>query len=92
MDEYDIMSEQQSGAWTDSIRQREYSTSEAAAIVGVPVDMLRKWKYRGLLKLAPQGVSGQGRGVECQWSEDAIEEAKNVLATRKPAHPRTRKK
>jgi hypothetical protein len=54
--------------------------------------MLRIWKYRGLLKLAPQGIAGQGRSVECQWSEAAVNEAKTVLATRKPTHPRTRTK
>lgn len=51
-------------------------TSEAARIAGVAPDVLRKWKMRGFLKLAPQGVSGQGRGVECYWSPDAVAEAK----------------
>ncbi len=51
-------------------------TSEAAKIAGVAPDVLRKWKMRGFLKLAPQGVSGQGRGVECYWSAAAVAEAK----------------
>lgn len=51
-------------------------TSEAARIAGVAPDVLRKWKMRGFLKLAPQGVSGQGRGVECFWSQAAVAEAK----------------
>jgi hypothetical protein len=68
--------------------QTELTTSEAAAKIGVPVDALRKWKYRGLLKRAPQGVAGQGRSVECLWSSDAIEEARQVAASRKPGPPR----
>ncbi len=55
---------------------KEYSTRDAAKMVGVKPDVLRKWKYRGFLKLAPQGVSGQGRSNECFWSEAAIAEAK----------------
>lgn len=55
---------------------REVSTTEAAKLVGVAPDVLRKWKMRGFLKLAPAGVSGAGRGNECYWSEAAIEEAK----------------
>jgi hypothetical protein len=70
--------------------ERELSTSEAAKAIGVPVDLLRKWNYRGLLKLAPQGVSGQGRSVESYWSPEAVEEARAVSASRKPARPRTR--
>ena len=60
---------------------KEVTTSEAAKLVGVKVDVLRKWKYRGFLKLAPQGVAGQGRGVECYWSPEAIAEAKAWAAT-----------
>jgi hypothetical protein len=63
---------------------REKTTSEVAEEIGVPVDLLRKWKYRGFLKLAPQGVAGQGRGVECHWSPAAIEEAKTWAATARP--------
>lgn len=55
---------------------RERTTSEVAAEIGVEPYVLRKWKYRGLLKLAPPGVAGQGRSVECVWSEDAFDEAK----------------
>lgn len=62
---------------------REYRTSEVASILGVPTDNLRKWKARGLLIRAPSGVSGQGRGVECLWSEAAIEEARQVRDSRK---------
>lgn len=54
----------------------ERTTSEAARDLGIAADVLRKWKYRGLLKLAPAGVSGQGRSVECLWSEEAFAEAK----------------
>lgn len=54
----------------------EKTTSEVARDIGVAPDVLRKWKYRGLLKLAPQGVPGQGRSVECRWSQEAFEEAK----------------
>lgn len=54
----------------------EIPTSEAAKIVGVAPDVLRKWKMRGFLKLAPKGSPGQGRGVECYWSEKAVAEAK----------------
>jgi hypothetical protein len=57
-------------------QNRELSTSEVAKEIGVPTDLLRKWKYRGILKLAPQGISGQGRSVECYWSHEAVEEAR----------------
>lgn len=70
---------------------RELSTSEVAAEIGIAPDLLRKWKRRKLLKLAPPGVSGQGRGVECYWSREAVEEAKRCAATRKPGHPRIRR-
>ncbi len=53
----------------------EKTTSEVARSIGVAPDVLRKWKYRGLLKLAPSGVSGQGRSVECMWSDEAVAEA-----------------
>lgn len=55
---------------------RERTTGEVASEIGVLPDVLRKWKYRGLLKLAPGGVAGQGRSVECVWSEEAFAEAK----------------
>lgn len=66
---------------------RDIPTSQAAAAVGVEPDVLRKWKMRGFLKLAPQGVSGQGRGVECYWSPEAVAEAKAWAAA-----PRTGRK
>lgn len=69
---------------------RELSTSEVAKEIGVPVDVLRKWKARRLLKLAPQGIAGQGRSVECYWSAAAVEEARECAQTRKPGPPRTR--
>jgi hypothetical protein len=69
---------------------RELSTSEVAKLVGVVPDLIRKWKARGFLKLAPSGVAGQGRGNECFWSEEAIAEAREVAATRKPTKARTR--
>lgn len=56
--------------------ERDVPTSEAAKAAGVAPDVLRKWKMRGFLKLAPQGVSGQGRSVECYWSPEAVDEAK----------------
>ena len=69
---------------------REKTTNEVAAEIGIAPDLLRKWKYRGLLKLAPQGVSGQGRSVECNWSREAIDEAKRCAETRMPTKLRTR--
>jgi len=63
---------------------KELSTSDVAKLVGVTPDVLRKWKYRGFLKLAPQGVPGQGRSVECRWSEAAVEEAKAWARTWRP--------
>lgn len=69
---------------------RELTTNEVAQEIGVAPDLLRKWKYRGLLSLAPQGVAGQGRGIECNWSAEAVEEARECARTRKPANPRTR--
>ena len=75
-----------------TMTEREVGTNEAAKLVGVAPDVLRKWKARGLLTLAPQGVSGQGRSVECHWSQEAIEEAKKVSVTRQRGHPRTRTK
>lgn len=67
---------------------REVPTSEAARIVGVKPDVLRKWKARGFLKLAPHGVSGQGRGLECMWSAEAISEAKAWSEKRRPGRKR----
>ena len=70
---------------------RELPTSEVAKIIGVSPDVLRKRKTRGFLKLAPQGVSGQGRGVECRWSQKAIDEARAWAAQpRKGRRIRTR--
>lgn len=54
----------------------EKTTSEAAAAAGISVKLLRKYKARGFLKLAPPGVSGQGRGIQCMWSEEALAELK----------------
>jgi hypothetical protein len=59
----------------------ELTTSEVARLLEIKPDNLRKWKARGLLKLAPQGVPGQGRGVECLWSVDAIQEVRDLIAT-----------
>ena len=69
---------------------REIGTNEVAALIGIAPDLLRKWKARGLLKFAPGGVAGQGRGNECFWSEAAIAEARHIAATRKPTKARTR--
>lgn len=52
----------------------EKTTSEAAAAAGISVHLLSKYKARGFLKLAPPGVSGQGRGVQCMWSKEAVAE------------------
>lgn len=60
---------------TSAIPARELATSEVARLAGVPVDVLRKWKCRGYLKLAPKGVAGQGRSIECYWSPAAVQEA-----------------
>ncbi|WP_370191833.1 MerR family transcriptional regulator [Bradyrhizobium elkanii] len=73
----------------------ERTTSEVAALLGIKAENLRKWKRRGLLKLAPQGVSGQGRSVECMWSAEAVQEARELLSDpqrdrfRRPEHKRT---
>ncbi len=72
-------------------RAKELSTSQVAALVGVHPDLLRKWKARGFLTLAPQGVSGQGRGIECHWSDEAVEEVRQCAGTRKPFKKRTRR-
>jgi hypothetical protein len=73
------------------ISDRELSTREVAQEINVPVDLLRKWKHRGALKLAPAGVSGQGRGVECYWSAEAVEEARALAQKpRATGRPRTR--
>jgi hypothetical protein len=75
---------------------REITTSELAIELGVKVYVLRKWKYRGFLKLAPKGSQGVGRGQECHWSPEAVEEAKAWAALqrgpgdrRKPKRPET---
>jgi transposase-like protein len=54
----------------------ERTTSEVARDLGMSAQLLRNWKRRGHLKLAPPGVPGQGRSVECVWSEEAFQEAK----------------
>lgn len=69
---------------------KELTTSETAATIGIAPDLLRKWKARGFLKLAPKGVKGQGRGVECMWSDAAVEEARYCAATMMQTKPRTR--
>lgn len=70
---------------------REKTTSEVAAELGIAPDLLRKWKARGFLKLAPAGVSGQGRGVECYWSQAAIDEARAKTTAPKAKGGRPRK-
>lgn len=52
----------------------EKTTSEAAKAAGISVELLRKYKTRGFLKLAPPGVPGQGRGIQCLWSDEAVAE------------------
>jgi hypothetical protein len=69
---------------------QELTTTEVATLIGVAPDLLRKWKARGFLPHAPAGVSGQGRGVQCMWSADAIEEARYVAATQQKTKRRTR--
>lgn len=66
----------------------EKTTSEVAAMFGIRPDLLRKWKKRGFLPNAPAGVSGQGRSVECWWSEEAIDEVRSRIAA--GANPGTR--
>lgn len=78
------------GMMGEKPRKRERSTSEVAQALDVRPDLLRKWKARGFLPSAPQGVSGQGRGVECFWSDEAVEEARRVMETRKPTKLRMR--
>lgn len=51
------------------------TTAKVAVIVGVREDLLRKWIYRGHLKLAPRSVRGAGRGHESRWSDEAVAEA-----------------
>lgn len=68
----------------------ERRTSDVARLLGIAPDLLRKWKARGFLPKAPGGVSGQGRGNECFWSDEAVEEARRVAETRKPTKARTR--
>jgi hypothetical protein len=70
---------------------QELTTNEVAKLIGVAPDLLRKWKARGFLKHAPAGVAGQGRGVQCLWSEEAIEEARYVAATQQKTKRRTRR-
>lgn len=65
-------------------------TSEVAALLGIVPDLLTRWKTRGLLKKAPRGIAGQGRGVQCYWTEEAVEEARAVMASRLPTKRRTR--
>ena len=50
-------------------------TSELAALIGVKPYVLNKWKCHGHLTLGPKGVAGQGRGNECSWSMEAVDEA-----------------
>jgi hypothetical protein len=56
-------------------------TSEVADLINVTIPVLRKWKDRGHLKLAPKGSQGQGRGNECLWSQEAVEEAREWART-----------
>lgn len=57
----------------------EKTTREVADELGLSPDLIRKYKARGFLKKAPQGVSGQGRGVQCLWSEEAVDELRKFL-------------
>ena len=56
--------------------ERELPTSEVAKLLGVKPYLLRKWKMRGDLKLAPRAYAGAGRGNEAMWSAAAIAEAR----------------
>lgn len=60
--------------------ERELPTSEVARLVGVQPYLLRKWKMRGDLKLAPRSVAGAGRGNEAHWSPEAVEEVRLRVA------------
>ena len=55
--------------------ERELPTSEVARLCGVKPYLLRKWKMRGDLKLAPTSYAGAGRGNEAYWSPEAVREA-----------------
>jgi hypothetical protein len=68
--------------------QREMTTSELAARLDIAPDLIRKWKARGLLPLAPGGVSGQGRGNESRWSPEAVAEVEMIADSRAPARRR----
>ena len=70
--------------------ERELRTSEVARIIGVTPDLLRKWNYRGLLKLAPVSRAGAGRSNESHWTPEAVDEAKRLNASLSTHKPRTR--
>lgn len=69
---------------------RELRISDVARLIDVAPDLIRKWKARGLLTLAPGGVAGQGRGNECSWSLEAVDEVRRVAASRMPTKARIR--
>lgn len=50
------------------------ATADVAKLCGVAIVTIRKWRIRGDLPSSPEGRAGQGRGTECQWSEQAIQE------------------
>lgn len=54
---------------------RELPTSEVARLCGVKPYLLRKWKMRGDLKLAPRSYAGAGRGNGAHWPPEAVREA-----------------
>lgn len=72
--------------------ERELTTSEAAAAAGISVELLRKYKARGFLKLAPPGVAGQGRGVQSMWSVAAVQELKEFVSVPRNSGSRHKKK
>jgi hypothetical protein len=72
---------------------KEKTTREVADLLGISVDLLRKYKARGFLLKAPQGVSGQGRSNQCMWSDEAIEELRaflNIERTKATRYPNRR--
>lgn len=68
--------------------KRELPTSEVAKLAGVQPYLLRKWKMRGDLKLAPHAYAGAGRGNEAMWSPEAVAEVLARAAEHRRSGPR----
>lgn len=59
------------------------TTSELSAKTGVSTRLIRKWRDRGHLKLAPRGQHGQGRGNELLWTLSAQKELIEFAAAKR---------